>query len=81
MNIQKIDDRFATTGQFRPEDVSQLAQGGYVAIMCARLDNEEPGQPAFAAIARDAEKHGMKTVHIPLRARHHRHRSTASKRR
>ena len=66
MNIKKIDDRFATMGQVRPEDVAQLTRDGYVAIVCARPDNEEPGQPAFAAIAREAEKHGMKTVHIPV---------------
>jgi uncharacterized protein (TIGR01244 family) len=66
MNIKTIDDRFATTGQLRPEDVAQLAQNGYVAILCARPDDEEPGQPAFAAIAREAEKHGIKAVHIPV---------------
>ena len=27
MNIRKIDDRFAATGQVRPDDVAQLAQG------------------------------------------------------
>ena len=66
MHIRKIDDRFATAGQVRPEDVAQLAKEGYVAIVCARPDNEEPGQPAFAAIAREAGKHGMKAIHIPV---------------
>jgi len=66
MNIKKIDDRFATTGQVRPEDVAQLAQDGYVAIVCARPDNEEPGQPPFALIAGEAEKYGMKAIHIPV---------------
>ncbi|MCW5720132.1 MAG: TIGR01244 family phosphatase [Devosia sp.] len=66
MNIKTIDGRFATTGQIQPEDVAQLAQDGYVAIVCARPDDEEPGQPAFAAIAREAEKHGIKAIHIPV---------------
>ncbi len=66
MNIKKIDNRFATMGQVRPEDVAQLAQDGYVAVVCARPDNEEPGQPTFAAVAHEAEKHGMKAVHIPV---------------
>lgn len=66
MTIKKIDDRFATTGQVRPEDVAQLARDGYAAIVCARPDNEDAGQPAFAEIASEAEKHGMKTVHIPV---------------
>jgi len=66
MSIKKIDDHFATTGQVRPQDIAQLARDGYVAIVCARPDNEEPGQPAFAEIAREAEKHGMKAIHIPM---------------
>lgn len=66
MNINKIDDRFAATGQIRPEDIEQLARDGYVAIVCARPDDEDAGQPAFAEIAREAEKYGMKAVHIPV---------------
>jgi len=66
MSIRTIDQRFATSGQIRPEDVAQLAQDGYAALVCARPDNEEPGQPAFAAIAREAEKHGMQALHIPV---------------
>lgn len=65
-NVRKIDERFATAGQVRPEDIAQLAQEGYVAILCARPDNEEPGQPAFAMIACEAENHGMKAVHVPV---------------
>lgn len=66
MNINKIDDRFATTGQVRPQDIEQLAQHGYKTIVCARPDDEEQGQPAFAEIAREAERHGMSIVHIPV---------------
>lgn len=66
MTIKRIDSRFATTGQIRPEDIAQLARDGYAAIVCARPDNEEPGQPGFAEIAREAEKQGMKAVHIPV---------------
>ena len=66
MNIKKIDDRFATTGQIRPEDIAQLAKDGYLAIVCARPDNEEPGQPAFSEIAGEAGKYGVKAVHIPV---------------
>ena len=66
MSIRKIDERFATAGQIRPVDVKALADEGYVAIVCARPDNEEPGQPAFAEIAAEAGKHGLKAIHIPV---------------
>ena len=55
MNIRKIDGR-----------VEALAQQGFVAIVCARLDNEEPGQPTFEAIARAAATHGLKAIHVPV---------------
>ncbi len=64
--VRAIDERFSTAGQIRPEEVADLAQEGFAALVCARPDNEEPGQPAFAEIARAAESHGMKAVHIPV---------------
>lgn len=66
MSIKKIDDRFATTGQIQPQDIAQLVKDGYIAIVCARRDNEEQGQPAFSVIAREAQMHGMMAVHIPV---------------
>lgn len=66
MNIKTIDERFATTGQVRPEEIAALAAQGYAAIVCARPDHEDPDQPSFADIARAAEKHGMKAIHIPV---------------
>ena len=64
--IRKIDERFATSGQIRPEEVEALAKQGFVAIVCARPDNEEPGQPAFEAIAQAAATHGLTAIHIPV---------------
>ena len=34
--------------------------------MCARPDNEEPGQPSFAVIAKAAKEAGLSAVHIPV---------------
>ena len=64
--IRKIDERFATSGQIRPEEVEALAKQGFVAIVCARPDNEEFGQPSFDEVARAAEAEGMQIVHIPV---------------
>lgn len=66
MNLKTIDDRFDATGQIRPEDVGTLAELGYGAIVCARPDGEDAGQPAFADIAREAERHGLRALHYPM---------------
>jgi len=66
MNIRQIDDQFATTGQIEPSDIKAIADAGYKAIVCARPDDEEPGQTSFAEIATEAERQGLKAVHIPV---------------
>jgi uncharacterized protein (TIGR01244 family) len=66
MNIRKIDERFAITGQIQPEDLKTLAEAGYRGIVCARPDNEEMGQPGFSEIARAAEQEGLKAFHISV---------------
>lgn len=66
IKIRKIDDNFAVTGQIRPEQVRTIVEAGYKAIVCARPDDEEAGQPRFAEIAAEAGKHGLKIIHIPV---------------
>lgn len=66
MAINKIDDLFAQSPQLQPDDVRLIAEAGYKAIICARPDNEDPGQPSFAEIAAVAERFGLKAFHIPV---------------
>jgi uncharacterized protein (TIGR01244 family) len=66
MTIRKINDHFAQSPQIRPDDVKTIADAGYKAIVCARPDNEDPGQPSFAEIAAAAERCGLKAYHIPV---------------
>ena len=66
MTIRQIDENFSVTGQISAEQVPELAAAGYAAIICARPDNEDPGQPAFAEIAAAAEQAGLSIVHIPV---------------
>lgn len=66
MNIRRIDERFSTTGQIAPAEVAEIKAMGFAAIVCARPDNEEPGQPAFTEVARAAEAAGLAIVHIPV---------------
>ena len=66
MNLRKVADSFAVTGQITPEQMQAVADAGYKSIVCARPDNEEPGQPSFAEVARAAEKLGLAITHIPV---------------
>jgi uncharacterized protein (TIGR01244 family) len=66
MNIRKIDDSFAITGQITPEQMESVSDAGYRSIVCARPDNEEQGQPSFDDVARAAEALGLEIVHIPV---------------
>lgn len=66
MNVRKVDDKFAVTGQITPEQVKAVSDAGYKSIVCARPDNEEQGQPSFADVARAAEALGLQIVHIPV---------------
>ncbi|WP_162936300.1 TIGR01244 family sulfur transferase [Pannonibacter phragmitetus] len=66
METTKLDNRFSTTGQIRPEQVEALAVEGYTLIVCNRPDGEEAGQPTFDQIADAAGKAGISAVHIPM---------------
>lgn len=66
MNVRKIDDNFAVTGQITPDQIKAVSDAGYKSIVCARPDNEEFGQPSFDEVARAAEAHGIQIVHIPV---------------
>ncbi|AEQ50959.1 TIGR01244 family sulfur transferase [Pelagibacterium halotolerans] len=66
MNIKKIDDRFSTTGQINPGDIEALRNMGFVGIVCARPDDEEPGQPSFAQIESAARSAGLSAFHVPV---------------
>lgn len=66
MNIRKLDDDFAMTGQIMPGQLQAIAEAGFRSIVCARPDNEEVGQPDFTAVAAAAEALGIAAVHIPV---------------
>ncbi len=66
MTIRKISDDFSATGQITPDQVKAAAEAGFKSILCARPDDEEPGQPSFADVAKAAEEQGIAIVHIPV---------------
>jgi uncharacterized protein (TIGR01244 family) len=66
LRFRKIDADFSVTGQISPEEVQKVADAGFKTIVCARPDNEEPGQPRFVVIAAVAKQLGLEAVHIPV---------------
>jgi uncharacterized protein (TIGR01244 family) len=66
LRFRKIDPDLAVAGQISTDEVQKVADAGFKTIVCARPDNEEPGQPRFAAIAAEARRIGLQAVHIPV---------------
>lgn len=66
MNFRRIDADFAVTGQVQPDELQSVADAGFKAVLCARPDSEEIGQPSFKQIAAEAQKAGLAAVHIPV---------------
>lgn len=66
VSARRIDADYAVSGQVLPQHIPALFAEGYRALICARPDNEEPGQPSFAEVKAAAEAAGMKAVHIPV---------------
>ena len=66
MNYRSIDPDFAVAGQLQPDQLQAVADAGVKTIVCARPDNEEPGQPSFASIAAAAERVGVMATYIPI---------------
>ena len=66
ITIRKLSDDVSVTGQIEPADIEAIAAAGFKALICNRPDDEEPGQPAYAAIAAQAAAHGMIVHHQPV---------------
>lgn len=66
LRYRQISTGFAIAGQISVEDVKKVAEAGFKTIVCVRPDNEDPGQPPFAAIAAAARTAGLSAVHIPV---------------
>lgn len=66
LNFRRVDADFAVAPQITPDDLPRIAEAGFKTVLCARPDNEEPGQPSFAEISKAAQRAGLKAVHIPV---------------
>ena len=66
ISFRRVDTDFATTGQILPTQLGDVAKAGFKSILCARPDNEEPGQPSFKIMSDAAKAAGLTAVHIPV---------------
>jgi sulfide:quinone oxidoreductase len=67
MNPKRVSDEFYVAGQIGYSDLPKLAEQGFKSIICARPDDEEGNQPRFQDLALEAEKYGIKMLHVPIR--------------
>jgi len=66
LTITRITESYAIAPQILADDVAAIAAEGFVAIICNRPDNEEPGQPTAADIAAACDAAGISFHHIPF---------------
>ncbi len=63
---KKVTDALTVSPQIQADDIEAIKSAGFRSILCNRPDNEEPGQPAFAAIEAAAEAAGIEIRHQPV---------------
>ena len=62
-----LDDRVAVAGQLRPDDMTEIAAAGYVAVVNNRPDGEAMfGQPRTADLRKAAEAAGLAFLDLPF---------------
>jgi sulfide:quinone oxidoreductase len=66
MELRKLSDGYAVTGQIAPGDIPMIRDAGYAAIVCNRPDGEAPGQPSSAEMRAAAEAAGIAYRYNPL---------------
>lgn len=66
MEVRTLDEDLAIMGQPTPGAVAELKRAGFAALICNRPDDEAAGQPRFAEIAAEAERHGMQARYLPV---------------
>ena len=66
MQLRQLTDTLSVSGQIDEADVELLAAQGFRSLINNRPDREAIGQPASAAIAALAERHGMTYRYLPV---------------
>lgn len=66
MQVKTIDVTISVSEQLNAGDVAALAKSGFRSVICNRPDGEGADQPAFAEIAKAAEKAGLAAAYLPV---------------
>lgn len=66
MDLRPITEEYSVSGQIAVEDLPAIKAAGFRSIVCHRPDEEQPGQPSFAAIQAAAKALGIEMRHIPI---------------
>jgi sulfide:quinone oxidoreductase len=66
MEIRKISPQISVSAQISPDDVTEIRDAGYRAIICNRPDGEGPVQPSFGQIAEAAKSAGIEARYVPI---------------
>ena len=66
IRVLELAPQVYVSGQLFETDVKLLAKQGVRTIVSNRPDNETPGQPPAAELARVADEYGINFVHFPV---------------
>jgi sulfide:quinone oxidoreductase len=66
MDIRTLSHDLAASPQIQPGDVESIKARGFRSILCNRPDQEDDGQPGFAAIAQAAARLGIEARFQPV---------------
>jgi uncharacterized protein (TIGR01244 family) len=64
--FRTLDSTISVFGQIEPDDVAAAKAQGFTTIINNRPDDEQPGQPAGAAIEAAAKAAGLDYIAIPV---------------
>ena len=66
MRVLEVAPEVYASGQLFVTDLKLAAGQGVRSIVSNRFDDETPGQPTSAELARAADEHGIEFVHFPV---------------
>jgi sulfide:quinone oxidoreductase len=66
MEIRRIDERVAVSGQVLPADMTAIAAAGYRSVICNRPDAEAPDQPGHTELQHASEGAGLRFRYLPV---------------
>ena len=67
MSTIKVTNNFSVSPQLQLSDLPVLAEAGVGAIVCARPDDEAPGQTSHAEISAEASRLGISAAYVPVK--------------